>query len=112
VLTVKNRYASLRLLDTMQPFIVTALFALVVSYFADLESVQACAVCLTGADGSVADAYDWSVLFLMSTPYLVVGSIAGGLAYAYRRAAVKKANDAAAEEAPMHLAWNQKESGR
>jgi hypothetical protein len=50
---------------------------------------SACAVCLTGADGAVADAYDWSVLFLMATPYLVMGSIAAYLVYAYRRAAGK-----------------------
>jgi hypothetical protein len=89
-----------------------ALLALLAGLFAKLPLVRACAVCLTGADGSVADAYDWSVLFLMTTPYLVVGSIGACLAYAYRRAAVKRARDAATEEAPMQLAWNQKESGR
>lgn len=42
----------------------------------------ACAVCLTG-DG--ADGYNASLLFLMSTPYLVGGAIAGGLVMMYRR---------------------------
>jgi len=74
--------------------------------------LYACAVCLTGADGAVADAYDWSVLFLMTTPYLVVGSIAGCLVYAYRRAAANQSNDGAADQAPLHMAWNKKESGR
>jgi hypothetical protein len=96
----------------MQPRKLTALFVLLAGFFANLPLARACAVCLTGADGAVADAYDWSVLFLLTTPYLVVGSIAAFLAYAYRRAAVKRARDAAAEEAPFELAWNQKESGR
>ena len=96
----------------MRPRKLAALFALAAGLFAKLPLARACAVCLTGAEGSVADAYDWSVLFLMTTPYLVVGSIAACLAYAYRRAAVKRARDAAAEAAPMQLAWNQKESGR
>jgi hypothetical protein len=89
----------------------TALFALLAGFFAKVTLARACAVCLTGADGAVADAYDWSVLFLMTTPYLVVGSIAACLVYAYRRA-VKRARDAATEEAPAQLAWNQKEIGR
>lgn len=47
---------------------------------------RACAVCLTGAvDDSVADAFNWSVLFLMATPYTVAGAIAGWLVYAKRR---------------------------
>lgn len=91
---------------------ITALLALLSALFANLPMLHACAVCLGGADGSVADAYDWSVLFLMTTPYLVVGSIAGFLVYAYRRAAAKKVHDGAAGEAPMQLAWNQKESER
>ena len=46
---------------------------------------RACSVCLTGTaigdEGSNA-----SVLFLMATPYAVVGSIVGGLIFTYRRA--------------------------
>jgi hypothetical protein len=57
-------------------------------------------VCLGGADGSTADAYDWSVLFLMATPYLVIGSIAGYLVYLYRRAAAKENQAAAVESEP------------
>jgi uncharacterized membrane protein YjjB (DUF3815 family) len=45
----------------------------------------ACSVCLTGTNDSVTDGFNASVLFLMSTPYLVVGSIVGGLFFAYRR---------------------------
>ena len=55
-------------------------------------AVQACAVCLTGAAGAdpVADAFNWSILFLMAMPYTVVGSIGGWLFYAHRRAAEKR----------------------
>jgi hypothetical protein len=102
----------LRILCNMQRPKFAALFALLAGFFAYLPLVRACAVCFTGVDGSVADAYDWSVFFLMATPYLVVGSIAGSLMYAHRRAAVKKADQAAAEETPLQLAWDQKESGR
>jgi hypothetical protein len=37
-------------------------------------------------------------MFLMATPYLVMGSIAGYLVYAYRRALRKEAANAAAVE--------------
>jgi len=71
----------------------------------------ACAVCVTGTSDAVADAFNWSVLFLMVTPYLVVGSIAGALFYAHRRAARKTEQLEPAQPA-VHLAWNHKESGR
>jgi hypothetical protein len=48
---------------------------------------EACSVCLTGAEDATAEAINASVLFLMATPYVVVGSIVGGLFLAYRRAA-------------------------
>ena len=71
----------------------------------------ACAVCLTGDGDPTANAFNWSVLFLMATPYAVVGSIAGWLVYSYRRAAAKRDQDHATES-PLHLAWSEKESGR
>jgi hypothetical protein len=73
-----------------------------------LPLAGACAVCLSGGDGAVADAYDWSVLFLMATPYLVMGSIAGYLVYAYRRGAAKKEQEVEPAEAPIHLALDQR----
>ena len=77
----------------------------------DSRIAQACAVCITGANDPTAEAFNASVLFLMATPYLVVGSIAGGLYFVYRRALVKSARDEAAETA-VHLAWNQEASER
>jgi hypothetical protein len=77
----------------------------------DSRIAWACAVCITGANDPTADAFNASVLFLMATPYLVVGSIAGGLYFVYRRAAVKREQDEAAETA-VHLAWNQEASER
>ena len=71
----------------------------------------ACAVCVGGDSDVTTDAFNWSVLFLMATPYTVVGSIAGWLFYKYRRAAAKSADEAARQPA-LPLAWNQEESGR
>jgi hypothetical protein len=52
-------------------------------------AIHACSVCITDAGDPTTDAFNWSVLFLMAAPYLVVGSIAGGLFFAYRRAVAK-----------------------
>ncbi|HEX2229082.1 MAG TPA: hypothetical protein VHM64_18260 [Candidatus Binatia bacterium] len=89
----------------------TASVMLLGAFFARSPLASACAVCLTGADGSASDAYNWSVLFLMATPYLVMGSIAGYLVYAYRRAAGKNEEKPAVTET-VHLSLDQKESGR
>lgn len=70
--------------------------------------VWACAVCLGGADDSTIEGYNASVLFLMATPYLVLGSIVGALVFTYRRALKKRA----LAEAGVQLAWNQEDSGR
>lgn len=76
-------------------------------------TVWACAVCLTGASGNdpLADAFNWSVLFLMAMPYTVLGSIGAWLYCAYRRAAVKEGK-IKAEKAPLQLAWIQKENAK
>jgi hypothetical protein len=47
----------------------------------------------------------------MSTPYLVVGSIAGGLIFTYRRA-LKRREKAEDEKPFAELAWKQEDSGR
>jgi hypothetical protein len=73
--------------------------------------VRACAVCVTGTNDAVSDAFNWSVLFLMATPYLVVGSIAGTLFYAYRQAA-SQTEPREPEQPVVHFAWDHKESGR
>lgn len=72
--------------------------------------VYACSVCITGAGDPTTDGFNWSVLFLMATPYLVVGSIAGGLFLAYRRG-VAKGEQAEVPEPLVHLAWDEKETG-
>lgn len=68
----------------------------------------ACAVCLGGSDG-ITDGYNASVLFLLSTPYLVGGAIAGALIWTYRRAHKRQVENA---EAAVTVAWKQEESGR
>jgi hypothetical protein len=74
-------------------------------------TVEACAVCVTGAGDATTDAFNWSVLFLMAAPYLVVGTIAGGLFLAYRRSAAKR-DQTETTGSLVHLAWNDKESER
>ncbi len=72
--------------------------------------VLACAVCLTGAgEDSVTEAFNMSVLFLMATPYAVVGGIVSCLIY------VKRANATDVKTEPdggpaMPLAMIEKES--
>jgi len=51
------------------------------------------------------------VLFLMATPYLVVGSIVCGLIFNYRRA-LKKSEKSETLEPIAHLAWNQEDGVR
>jgi hypothetical protein len=71
---------------------------------------HACAVCLTGAgDDSVTEAFNMSVLFLMATPYAVVGGIVSCLIYVKRRKAADVKTEPDGEPA-MPLATIQKES--
>jgi hypothetical protein len=72
---------------------------------------HACSVCLTGANDPTADAFNASVLFLMATPYAVVGSIGGGLFYAYRRKLAKPEPEQI-EQPVVQLRLNQEEVGR
>lgn len=68
----------------------------------------ACAVCLTGAASDpLTDALNWSVLFLMATPYTVAGAIAAWLVYLNRRSAAATSADGG--EASGHGAMLQKE---
>jgi heme/copper-type cytochrome/quinol oxidase subunit 2 len=111
-LTVKNHYASFRLLGIMKHRILLGLLTASTAFVADLSLAMACAVCVTGAaNDPTAEAFNWSVLFMMATPYLVAGSIVGWLVYAYRRAAAKR-DRAEGQQPKVHLVWNQKESGR
>lgn len=71
----------------------------------------ACSVCVTGDNDPTANAFNWSVLFLMATPYTVVGSIAGWLFFKIRRAAAKPTAEAAPQPA-LHLTWSEEESSR
>lgn len=74
--------------------------------------VFACSVCITGATNDpTAAAFNWSVAFLMATPYTVVGVIAGWLVYTHRRAAVKRA-ESEREKPVSPLVWNYKENER
>jgi len=53
---------------------------------------QSCAMCGNsfGQNDPVQRAFSWSILFLMATPYTIVGSVAAFLFIAYRRAASRR----------------------
>lgn len=88
------------------------LIAVWTAVFYSHSLAHACAVCLTGASDATTDAFNWSVLFLMATPYLVVSSIAGWLVYTYRRSAARQQREEAASRPLAQFAWNQEENGR
>jgi hypothetical protein len=67
----------------------------------DPALAHACSVCLTGDSGPMGDAYNWSVLFLMATPYTVMGCVGAWLVYKYRRAAAKQRPEG--EHSPAQL---------
>jgi hypothetical protein len=69
-----------------------------------------CSVCLTGDTGPMGDAYNWSVLFLMATPYTVMASVGAWLVYKYRRASTKERR-AAGDQPLTQLTLNYKENG-
>jgi hypothetical protein len=77
------------------------------------ELAQACAVCV-GSDGSdpVVDAFKWSVLFMMATPYAVFGAIGGWIYYRYRRSAREQAGDTNVRGSSFNWIWTHRESER
>jgi len=86
-------------------------FTIGTAWLARAAQSWACAVCLGGSSDSATDGYNASVLFLMATPYLVVGSIVGALLFTYRRA--RKRSEKAESAAIVQLAWKkQEDSGR
>lgn len=91
---------------------VLVLAALVFGWLAP-NAAEACAVCLTAASEGdrTADAYNWSVLFLMGMPYTILGSVGGWIFYAHRRAA-KKRSGPKSKARVYQLGWSQKESER
>lgn len=72
---------------------------------------HACSVCLTGDSGPMGDAYNWSILFLMATPYTVMGCVGAWLVYKCRRAAAKEKR-VEGEQPLAQLTLNYKENGR
>jgi hypothetical protein len=87
------------------------IMAVSVTLLVHTATLWACAVCLGGENDSLTDGFNASVLFLMTMPYLVVGSIVGGLIFTYRRA-LKKREKTETMEPIRQLAWNQEESGK
>jgi hypothetical protein len=89
-------------------FMVTIIMLIVALLVPALAS--ACAVCITGANDPAADAYNWSVFFLLTAPYLVFGSIAGSLFLIYRRKVARRNREESADLS-LQIAWDQKENG-
>ena len=110
-LTEIDRYATFWLRMFMKAKWSVPLGGALIALLASPLTVEACAVCVTGAGDATTDAFNWSVLFLMAAPYLVVGTIAGGLFLAYRRSAARR-EQTETTGSLAHLAWNDKESGR
>ncbi|HJQ73493.1 MAG TPA: hypothetical protein VJ814_01310 [Gaiellaceae bacterium] len=54
---------------------------------------QSCAMCASsfGQNDPMSRAFSWSILFLMATPYTIVGAIGAYLFYTYRRAGRRRA---------------------
>ena len=77
----------------------------------DPSMVRACSVCLTGDSGPMGDAYNWSILFLMATPYAVMGCVGAWLVYKVRRAAAQEKR-VEGERPLAQLTLNYKENGR
>jgi hypothetical protein len=88
-----------------------SLFSGAAFLFGSQVIAHACAVCISGADDPTAGAFNASVLFLMATPYAVVGSIGGGLFYAYRRK-IARPEPEQIEQPVVQLGLNQEEVGR
>jgi hypothetical protein len=74
------------------------------------ELASACAVCITGGNDAASDAFRWSVVFLLTAPYLVFGSIAGSLFLIYRRKVARRNREESADLS-LQIAWDQKENG-
>ena len=66
---------------------------------------QGCAMCRTAFDGQkpdpLSEAFNVSTLFLMATPYTVIGTIAVFFAFATRRRARRVAPDEPEAEVPL-----------
>ena len=98
----------MRILTLLESFsLVTSVIA--AALFTHVARSFACAVCLSGDGEAVTEGYNASVLFLMATPYLVVGSIAAGLILAYRRALKHREK---ADEESLMLSWKQEDGSR
>ena len=109
-MTVRSRYVNLAgfffpMKQILLVFLTAAAFLAV-----SAARLWACAVCLGGSGEGTADGYNASVLFLMSTPYMVFGAIVGGLIWSYRRA--RQRREAEECDPTMNLTWKQEESGR
>ena len=87
--------------------------SVVVSIVMPHARLEACAVCLTGVAGGdrLAEALNWSVLFLMGAPYVIFGAVVGWLFYIHR-SSVREEERIRRKPSMLRLAWVNKRSGR
>jgi hypothetical protein len=76
-------------------------------------ALYACAVCV-GSSGNdpVNDAFNWSVLFMMATPYAIFGTIGGWIYYQQRRTGTAQTDSASKEKPYLNWNWTQRENER
>lgn len=73
--------------------------------------LHACAVCV-GSSGNdpVTDAFNWSVLFMMATPYAIFGAIGGWIYYQHRRRGPAQTDSAPKDRLYLNWIRTQRES--
>lgn len=73
----------------------------------------ACPSCNRAIEGDpVALSFYWSTLFMISMPYLLVGTVGGGIAFFYWNAARKAAQSATIESMTWSAEGPEREGGR
>ncbi len=72
---------------------------------------RACSVCFAGDDDAITHAFNWSVGFLLAAPYVIAGTIATFLVFAYRKAEAKRAV-LEQQQGIDQLIWSEEESAK
>lgn len=72
--------------------VMAVLFVLVNVILLNPVVTYSCPGCKAALNGSVGRGFNFSILFLMAMPFLIVGAIAVGLIYAHRQTYKKSRN--------------------
>jgi hypothetical protein len=85
----------------MRKINIAIFFVLAVAVLLSPALANACPGCTAAMNGSVSRGFNSSILFMMAMPFLVVGSIAAGLIYTYRRGALTSSDDNQLSDQPV-----------